>query len=72
MGHSNLNETLRIMGKHPTGMRIQCQVYEIMSDNVLISCLNFAQERQEMMTQFMCWTDLTRYGLDIFTLGTRQ
>lgn len=50
IGHSNLNSTLLIIGKHPTGMCEQCQEAETV-EHVLKTCRTFNQERQEMITQ---------------------
>lgn len=47
-GHSNLNSTLYIIGKHPRGLCHQCHEAET-PEHMLISCRKFTQE--EMMTQ---------------------
>jgi len=39
IGHSNLNSTLWIIGKHPTGMCEQCQEAETV-EHVLTKCKN--------------------------------
>ncbi len=47
MVHSNLNGTLHIMRKRPTGMCAQCQEYETV-EHVLISCGKFTQEDKKL------------------------
>lgn len=71
MGHSHLNETLRIMGKHPTGMCIQCQEYETV-EHVLISCGKSAQERQEMMTRLQSLGRVERNVRSILECAEKQ
>lgn len=50
IGHSHLNGTLLITGKHPTGICEQCQEAETV-EHILITFRKFTQERQEMVTQ---------------------
>ena len=47
IGHSRLNGTLFILGKHPTG---QCNVCEVMEtvEHVLLSCRKYSRERGVM------------------------
>ncbi|KAG5847791.1 hypothetical protein ANANG_G00129960, partial [Anguilla anguilla] len=49
IGHSNLNSTLFIIGKHPTGYCEQCQESETV-EHVLIECRKYEQERRVMVT----------------------
>lgn len=48
IGHSNLNETLHIIGKHPTGLCEFCQAPETV-EHVLVKCRKYSVERKEMM-----------------------
>jgi len=47
IGHSKLNVTLCILGKHPTGLCNECHEEETVS-HILMSCRKFTQERQEL------------------------
>jgi len=47
IGHSKLNGTLCILGKHPTGLCDECQEEETVS-HIFMSCRKFTQERQEL------------------------
>ncbi len=47
MGHTKLNSTLHIIGKHSTGLCEICQVKETV-DHVLLHCPRYEQERNEL------------------------
>ena len=48
IGHANLNSTLHIIGKHPTGLCERCQELETV-EHVLISCKRYTPERRAMV-----------------------
>ena len=50
IGHSNLNSTLYVIGKHRTGLCDLCNESETV-EHILISCREYRVERQEMLSQ---------------------
>ena len=48
IGHTNLDSTLYIIGKHPTGLCERCQEQETL-EHVLISCMKYIPESRDMM-----------------------
>ena len=48
IGHTNLNSTLYIIGKHLTGLCERCQELETI-EHVLISCRRYIPERRAMI-----------------------
>lgn len=50
IGHSNLNSTLHIIRKHPTGFCGYCQVAET-TEHVLMSCKQYDEQRKEMIEE---------------------
>jgi len=44
-GHSKLNSTLRIMGKHPTGFCEDCQTPEKV-EHVIVNCRKYETEKE--------------------------
>lgn len=47
LGHSNLNSTLRRIGKHPTGLCEYCQTEETIT-HAIIECTKYREERQNL------------------------
>ena len=45
IGHTNLNGTLKIIGKHPTGLCQKCQQPETVQ-HILITCRSYERERE--------------------------
>ncbi len=54
IGHSNLNSTLHIIGKHPTGFCEYCQSLETI-EHVLLSCKRYEEQRRIMMEELRDW-----------------
>lgn len=50
VGHCNLNKTLHIIGKHPTGLCDFCQLPESVK-HVLCICKKYEADRQVMLTE---------------------
>lgn len=50
IGHSNLNSTLHIIGKHPTGFCGCGQVAETI-EHVFLSCRQYEEQRKNMMEE---------------------
>ncbi len=50
LGHSNLNSTLKIIGKHPNGLCEYCNDEETIP-HVFIECRKYEQERGKMIEE---------------------
>lgn len=50
LGHSNLNSTLKITGKHPNGLCDHCNVEETIT-HVFLDCRKYEQERGTLMEE---------------------
>lgn len=50
LGHSNLNSTLKIIGKHPNGLCEICKVEETVT-HVFLDCRRYEQERRAMIEE---------------------
>ncbi len=50
LGHSNLNSTLKILGKHPNGLCEYCNDEETIP-HVFIDCRKYEQERGKMIEE---------------------
>ena len=50
LGHSGLNSTLHLIGKHQSGLCEQCQVPETV-EHVIMDCSIYDAEREMMRTQ---------------------
>ena len=50
LGHSNLNSTLKIIGKHPNGLCEICKVEETVT-HVFLDCRRYEQERGTMIEE---------------------
>uniref|UniRef100_A0A673MAK6 Uncharacterized LOC107721237 n=1 Tax=Sinocyclocheilus rhinocerous TaxID=307959 RepID=A0A673MAK6_9TELE len=50
LGHSNLNSTLKILGKHPNGLCEQCKVEETVT-HVILECKKYEEERSNMIVE---------------------
>ena len=50
LGHSALNKTLQVMGKHPTGLCDHCQEEESV-EHVIMNCNLYQRERETMMEE---------------------
>ena len=61
LGHSALNKTKGLIGKHPTGLCEGCQVEETV-EHVLMYCSDYEIERESMKNQ------LRELGMQVYTL----
>ena len=50
IGHSALNSTLKLMGKHPTGLCDECQEEETV-EHVMMYCRAYQDEREVMVAE---------------------
>ena len=50
LGHSALNKTMNLIGKHRTGLCEGCQVEETV-EHVLMNCSGYGMERESMKNQ---------------------
>lgn len=50
LGHTGLNSTMHIIGKHPTGL-CECGIRETV-EHVLINCNTYAEERRKILEEF--------------------
>ena len=62
LGHSALNKTLKLIGKHQTGLCEGCQEEEESVEHVVLRCRRYEVQREEMMNKMK---DL---GIQEFTL----
>lgn len=51
LGHTGLNSTMQIIGKHPTGLCEWCGIRETV-EHVLIKCNKYSEERSKMIEEF--------------------
>ena len=54
IGHTLLNSTLFIIGKHQDGMCDECQQPETVA-HVLIHCMRYSRERMELLETLLIW-----------------
>lgn len=51
LGHSGLNSTMHVIGKHPTGLCDWCGIRETV-EHVLIKCNRYSEERAKLIEEF--------------------
>ena len=61
LGHSGLNKTLKVIGKHEDGLCERCQVEESVQ-HVIMDCREYVRERERMRVR------LRQLGMQEFTL----
>ena len=61
IGHSGLNKTLKVIGKHEDGLCERCQVEESVQ-HVIMDCREYVRERERMRVR------LRQLGMQEFTL----